>query len=361
MKNKEIFYINYMKFLGIIYLLIWHTGIQKINIFVIQFFLQMFIFISGYFYKEEYSEKPFTFIKKRISSLYIPYIFYCSIFLILNNIFVSFSIYKENMYINPAKFGHHFLQILFFHQTQQMAGAMWFVASLFSVSILFLLMSKISITMTSVGGPFKEHEYSRFFLIISLYLFGNYLAYLKCKLPLLIDISFVLLVFYYLGYLFKRHEHKIPLNVFFALSSLLTLLLCMKFGFPQIIQRKYVNPSFILLCGVAGIYLNIYVASKCPTNTKIMKFINYAGRNTMVILALHFLSFKAVSLFIIYSQNLPLNLLSSFPVMKTSSQYYRWMYVVSGLLIPLSVVYLYDTVLLKFNSLMRGRRTEQII
>ena len=178
---------------------------------------------------------------------------------------------------------------------------------------------------------------------------------------MILDITFVLLFFYYLGYLFKKFEQKIPLNIFFALPMFFTLLLCMNYGFPQIIQRKYVNPLALLLCGVAGIYLNIYVANKCPTNIKVLKFINFAGRNTMAILALHFLAFKSVSLLIIYSQNLPLNLLSSFPVIKTSNQYYRWLYVVSGLLIPLLGVYLYDKIYFKFKSVTSGRRTEQII
>ena len=348
-----------MKFFGIIDLLIWHTGIHKINIFVIQFFLQMFIFTSGYFYKDEYSNKPFTFIKKRISSLYLPYIFYCSAFLAFNNAFVALAIYKKDMLVDADNIIRYFLRIFLFDNNQQLTGAMWFVPTLFIVSILFLFICKVSEMMAQTSGYFKEREHTRFFLIASLYLLGNYLAFHKYQLPVLLDISFVLLIFYYGGYLFRKHEQKIPLNIFLALPILLALLLGMNYGFPHIIQREYVNPSSLLLYGMAGIYLNLFIAHKCPTSFKVMRLINFAGRNTMEILAFHFLSFKTVTLFIIYSQNLPLNLLSSFPVIQESSQYYRWLYVLSGLVVPLCGVYCFNTVREKLKPLILGR-TEQI-
>ena len=351
MNKKEIFYINYLKFFGIIYLLIWHTGIRKINVFVILFFIQMFIFISGYFYKDKYSNAPVSFIKKRIKSLYIPYIFYCSLFLALNNIFVKINFYSNNLYIDPIKYGHHFLQILLLNNSQQMAGAMWFVASLFSISILFLLISKISISLSLTVRNFNIREYVRFFIVLSLYITGYYFSYIKCKLPALLDVSFVLLIFYYCGFLYRKYEHKIPLNLFLAIISFFALLFCMKFGFPLIIQRKYINLLFLIFCGLAGTYLNIYLANKCAS-IKMVKFVNYAGKNTMAILALHFLAFKSVSIFIIYTHNIPINLLSSFPIIRESSQFYRWVYVSSGLILPLLAIYIFDTIILKFKSLM---------
>lgn len=62
----------------------------------------------------------------------------------------------------------------------------------------------------------------------------------------------------------------------------------------------------------------------------------------MVVLAMHFLAFKLVSIIIIYTQNLPLDLLSSFPVIKSTNQLYRWLYLAAGLLAPLAGKYLFD-------------------
>lgn len=332
---------NYMKFFGVIYLLFWHTGIIHFNIFVITFFLQMFFFISGYFYKDTDSEKPFVFLRKRIISLYVPYIKYCLLFLVLNNLFVRLNIYKDTMSIEHIKFVSHFFNILKLNSNLLMGGAMWFVATLFFASILFCCISVAVKKLSFFNICQTKNESIRFFIVAAFFLFGNYLSFIKVTLPSLLDVSFVLLIFYYLGYLYKKYEKKIPLNIFFASSSFLTIFVCTKFGFPLIVSRQYIDPSFILVCGIAGIYLNLYIAKKCAV-FKNPAFINYVGKNTLVILAMHYLAFKLVSIIVIYSQNLPISFLSSYPVIESTSQAYRWLYVISGLLIPLSGKYLFD-------------------
>ncbi len=351
-KSKEVLYMNYMKFFGIVYLLIWHSGIKKINIFVVLFFLQMFIFISGYFYKEVYSEKPLRFIRNRIKSLYIPFVSYCSLFLILNNLFVYVGIYRENMYIPYTKFGHYFLRIVTLDPIGLMAGAMWFVSSLFVISILFCFINIALQKIASFNQTIKNIEYIRFLLIISFFLFGNFLSFKNYRLPLYLDISFVLMIFYYFGYLYKKYETKISMNIFFALAAFLTLFVCSKYGLPSIVQRKYINPPFILICGVTGIYLNLYLSKKCE-NFRNIALVQFAGRNTMAILALHFLAFKTVSIFIIFSQNLSLDFLSSFPFIKETNQYCRWAYAVSGLILPLLGVYVTNVIFSKSRTSFR--------
>jgi fucose 4-O-acetylase-like acetyltransferase len=344
MRKGEIYFINYMKFFGIIYLLIWHTGILKINVFVIQFFLQMFIFISGYFYKEKYTLSPFLFLKKRIYSLYLPYIIYCTLFLLFNNIFVDLQVYNSSMYLNNTDFNKQFFQIVTLQQNLQMAGAMWFVAALFLVSILFLVISILTELFTFQLNHSSIKERFRFFLVSIFYFIGHTLAMNNHKLPALLDISLVIVPFYYLGYLYKKYEKEIPVSIFLALPMFILLTISMEYGFPQIIQRKYVDPSTLLSCGIAGIYLNIYIALRSPTHDLILNFINFTGRNTMAILALHFLAFKVMSLLIIQYKNLPMSLLSSFPVIKQSGQFERLMYVCAGLLLPLAGVYLCNNI-----------------
>lgn len=357
--DKKISYMNYMKFFGIIYLLIWHTGIQHLNIIVILFFLQMFFFISGYFYKDVYSEKPFMFLQKRIKTLYAPFVIYCSMFLCLNNLFVSLNIYKNSMYIPWIKFNDYFLQILILQPDLQMAGAMWFVSSLFFASILFCGISAILKKIACFNNFTENIEYIRFFLITALFLFGNYLSFRHIWLHSFMDVSLVLLIFYYFGYLYKKHEQQIPLNIYIALSAFMTLLIGTKFGLPIVSQRQYVGPTFILLNGIVGIYLNIYISKKCMVFQNI-QFVNYVGNNTMIILALHFLAFKLVSIIIIFSQNLPVIMLSSFPVIETANIYYRWLYVISGIILPLSGKYLFDMGRCRLKSFFASGQAKKI-
>ncbi|SLM27614.1 conserved membrane hypothetical protein [Desulfamplus magnetovallimortis] len=399
--NGDTYYMHYMKVLGIIYLLIWHTGfgIMKINVFAISFFLQMFVFISGYFYNDKYSDNPLLFIKKRIISLYIPLITYCSIFLCLNNVFVNLHIYKETQFIPWERFGAYLYQIMRLQPNLQMAGAMWYVCAIFLAAILFCLVSSIlkkiaqfnksikkvpknsientlnnptdntlnnpidntlnnpidntlnNPTVNTFNKSSQPIESIRFFIVISLFLYGNYLGFIKVTLQSFFDISLVFVLFFYSGYIYRKYENRIPINIYMALSSLFTLMLCTKYGYPVIVNRSYINPPFLLICGLAGTYLNIYIAKKAPVirNIKLSRFIEYAGKNTMAILALHFLAFKPVSLLLIYFYHLPLHELASFPVIKYASLYHRIVYIAAGIILPLSAKYLFDIVRFKIK------------
>lgn len=339
--RDEILYMNYMKFFGIFYLLLWHTGIRDLNVFVISFFLQMFFFVSGYFYKKIYSDNPLVFIRKRLKTLYVPFVAYSLTFLALNNFLVDIHVLDKNMYMSLNEIYHYLLGILTLESELRLAGALWFVSALFISSVLFCCISATLKKIISVSGYNDKYESIRFLIVLSLFLFANYLSIIKVTFPRYIDISLVLMFFYYLGYLYQKYEKHIQINIFIAISSILTIFICVKYGFPQFSQRKYIHPSYILVCGIAGIYFNIYI-SKLFASCRSIEFVNYAGKNTMVVLAMHFLAFKLVSLIIIYTQNLPLETLSSFPVIRSANQGYRWLYLAAGLLVPLAGKYLID-------------------
>ncbi|MCD4722735.1 MAG: acyltransferase family protein [Desulfobacula sp.] len=352
-EKKEIWFMNYMKFFGVFYLLIYHSAIKQLNIFVILFFLQMFIFISGYFYKDKYTQNPGLFIKKRIRSLYLPFIIYCSLFLFLNNFFVDIKVYKPGMLLNNEMMWDQFLSILKLRPRQQMAGAMWFVSSLLITSTLFCLLSFILKFISK-----KQRTYLLFFCIAAIFMSGIHLSVLKIQIHPYIDISFVLLIFFYGGYLFKKNEDKIPINIYLAVTSFLMLRICMEFGFPQIPARRYINPPFLLMTGFAGIYLNIYISKKLAEFKKI-KLLNYIGQNTLAILALHFLSFKVINLLAIYCFNLPFDQLASFPIIKSTSQYWRWLYVLAGLSIPVVLKSIFNLAYIRVVNI-RGQRIEDV-
>ena len=357
--EHDIIYINTMKLLGIICLMIWHTGIKGPNVFVASFFLPLFFFISGYLYKATYLECPLFFIRKRISSLYIPYVVYCSFFLIFNNIFVYLKLCNEDFYIPAKMLGYRFGRILTLMQGLQLAAAMWFVSALFLSSILFCFINFVLVKMVKTEFSDTKLEKIRFTVFFALFLLGSYFSHIGITLPINIDISLVLLFFYYMGFLYNKHEQDIPINLHFALVSFFFILVCTRFGYPQFAQRRYVDPAFVLLCGVSGIYLCLYV-SKTLTRLGRIACLNYAGRNTMVILALHFLAFKVVSIIVIQLQDLPVNLLSSFPVIANTNQYTRVCYAVSGLIFPLLGKYIFDIAWCKLKSLLLPSTSEQL-
>ena len=83
---------NIIKALAIIAMVVGHSrGPWVANVYL--YHMALFIFVSGYFYNEKYSENPKELIIKRFKSLYIPFLkfnFFILIFkiLILENIFL---------------------------------------------------------------------------------------------------------------------------------------------------------------------------------------------------------------------------------------------------------------------------------
>lgn len=331
-------------------MLLWHSGCPHLNVYVILFFLQMFFFISGYFYKDEYTDHPIRFIGKRVKSLYVPFVFYCSLLLVLNNLFVHVHIYEDSMNMSNSNIISHFFQILSLKPKPQLAGAMWFVSALIITCIMFCSLSYLIKFVAQ-----KHQESIRMLCMVILLITANYLSLEKIRLPVYIDISFMAIFFYYIGYLYQKHEHQVPINFVLALSSMLILAICTRYGYPQIVQRKYISLPFLLVCGVTGIYFNLYICKKL-TAQKTVKIIDYIGENTLIILALHFLAFKAVSLVLIHFQNLPIGYLANFPTIKGTSKHWWWLYALSGLIFPLIIRYNYEIIRSRFILYLKPDR-----
>ena len=63
----------------------------------------------------------------------------------------------------------------------------------------------------------------------------------------------------------------------------------------------------------------------------------YIGKNTLQILALHFMSFKIVSIVVILVYNLPFEMLSEFPVIKCHHEITWPLYSLVGISLPLLI------------------------
>lgn len=344
-KTNKIVFMSYMKAFGIIYLLLGHSASPFAGNFVNLFFLQMFFFISGYFYKDEYTLTPGLFFIKRVKSLYIPFVLYCSAFLACNNLFLKLNIYDESMRMTYSHMLRDLFYILILYPSQPMATAMWFISVLFMTNILFCTVSCFVNYLVR-----QNHEYVRALSIFMIYMIGYYLSIEGVRLLSFADISLVAVLFYYLGYLYHKHETRIPNKLLIALLSLLVLSISTQYGFIEMFRRKYVNPFFLLACGLSGIYFNLYI-SKALAGKQSIKIINYIGNNTFTILALHFIAFKIASLILIYYKNLSINVLSDFPMINGVDKYWWWFYFLAGLILPLTYKYTCEMVLKKLAKL----------
>jgi len=129
--KKRIAYIDICKTIGIVAMIMGHIGFGKLfDIFIHLFHMPLFFFITGFLYKDEYSMK--NYLVKKFRTLIIPY-FSFSVFHIIISILLGET---EKNSISP---------FLFFYTNRiPIAGALWFLMSLFVACICFGFINRIS-------------------------------------------------------------------------------------------------------------------------------------------------------------------------------------------------------------------------
>ncbi len=339
---------TYAKAIGIIAVVIGHSGSPLTN-FVYQWHIVLFFFISGYFYKETYSKTPLIFIKRRLNSLYLPYVQYGVVFLLLHNLFIRMNIYSNNNNMQEQashiyslnEITANLISTLTLGTKEQLLGIFWFVTALFNVNVLFCFINYF-IDKLVCTELCKEKEKIIFAVVFTLFIAGSLLAFANIILPRHIDTVFVVIVFYYSGYMYRKHEDRIPINNNYLVIALALLLLNSLYGDIRIDSHRYVNPSFLLVNSFLGIYAIIGISKYLVANLKNGNVLEYIGEHTFIIMALHFISFKMINYLQIIYYDLPIYKLAMFPTIKGYGSYWWILYTLCGLFIPLGMRLIVD-------------------
>jgi fucose 4-O-acetylase-like acetyltransferase len=99
--------------------------------------------------------------------------------------------------------------------------------------------------------------------------------------------------------------------------------------------NSYSYLSLFIFSSLCGTYSIIYV---CKSIKYKWRIIEYIGKNTLIIMALHFLAFKLISLIIILVYGLSMDKINDYPTIK---EYHYWwiLYSFVGISIPLLLGY----------------------
>lgn len=341
--------IDVVKGFGIILMVLGHCGFPFSH-FIYLFHMAIFFIVSGYCYNSKYTDNTHGVLivfKKRIRSLYIPYVVYSVAYLLLWNVFLKLNIYTDN--INFLKFGirNHFglveyitfgkvikqflLIVLFLGNGGQMGSALWFLRCLFAVTMCYTI---IDFLLKKIIPQYEK--IAQFIVAILFFLVAFWLSNKGIKL-FGFDLILATYVLFYFGTLinnelFSLNGLNLKTYVFF-LVSIITLLICNQTGSVELSARVYTNVVFFSVASLAGWFF-MYSLSEIICKYEISSFFAYLGKNTIPIIGLHFLCFKIVSIFQILLFKLPLYMLSGFPVL-ISKDFWWLLYAVIGIGIPL--------------------------
>lgn len=345
-KETESDVFTLMKAWGILFVVAGHTMIPSIHDFVYLFHLAVFYFIAGYFFKDKYTGEKWNYFLKRVKRLWLPLAGYGVVFLLLHNLLFRLHIYSpeyDHLYTAPDYLlGVRSLLTLNTY-AGNLLGALWFIQSLFFVSLLFLgclwLAQKIST---------KHSEIVFASLIVLLTILSHSVLYGRITavsnlLGNIVERDFAILPILYAGRLCRRWREHIPLHWAWLLVTFGVLVIAQLAGIKLFIGGIRHTPlaqlPLLYLVSLTGCYFTLLLSFLSLRIGK-RNFLFTIGKYTLEIMALHFLAFKIVSLIQIGVYSYDIERLADFPVISERIALWAIPYVLAGVLLPLGWVWL---------------------
>lgn len=347
--------IDIVKGLGIIFMVLRHSRAPYSD-FVLLFHMAIFFIASGYLYNPACAKtvkSAMGYIKKKIKSLYLPYLGYTLAFILLNNFFLKINVYTDNpkfldgamVETTYAVLGEYYslktiikqvVKALFFRAGTQLGGAFWFFQVLFMVQIGYTIVEFLvnKITANHTKQQLIQTAVSVALLLVGYWCFltghGLYGLNRVCSVYILIHIGTMLR-----DYSVTDRIWKVLGRWGTIIISFLTLLGGYQRGYIALDGNNIENPIFFLVMSLAGWFLlysisDLMVEKRCFVNNGL----SYISRHSVPIIALHFLCFKIVNALVVIVYDMNIWMIAAFPVLTVSGMWWL-LYTIIGVGGPL--------------------------
>ena len=282
--------IDIAKAIGIFLIVLGHTlTFGNFRKFIYAFHVPLFFFLSGICFSKK---DNVTFLKRRLKSLYLPYIIMSFIsiliyifwgrylgesydFSILNNLFGM-------IYANPNL------------NNMQWNQPLWFLPCLFIQLMIINVLENI----------IKNNKYKqviRILFVIILTVLGYILSSMKIYLPLQLEAAMCMMIFTYLGIFVKENREKLTNSklckiftnkkylyvVFFIATIGICCLLIFNNETISVMQDKYGNYIFYFIASILMIIKVMILSKAIDKIWRNQNIISYIGQSTLIILLLH--------------------------------------------------------------------------
>lgn len=287
------------------------------NAFLIRFTsayaMPVFFFINGFLYKNKEPMHPVKGIWTKIKSYYFPFVCYNLFYLLMHNIFVLLHMVDEqygNGYYNLKEFAKHFVKAITGHR-EYFAGALWFLGSILIINTIFIVCEYVIYKLA-----LEKYRIVLLGVIASICLLAGNSGMITDRMK--IETSLANLIYFYIGILYRKYDWNKQLirhRWSLIISGILVNLL--------VSYNKLYNPMgwengwlFTVLDYInALICIGAIMAIAQINRIEKSKVLRLVGRNTLDIMALHFMLFKPVSLVIIWTYSMPITRLAEYPVL----------------------------------------------
>ena len=256
----------------IILMMVGHLNIdQQLRKVIYSFHMVAFVFYSGYCFKPESTQNISKSILRLAQRLLVPYTLFGVLYILLTH----------DGFLAEIKcliFGVSFTNGILVNV--QSVGPVYFILLLFLTRVIYLFIERYSPSETWKAAT-----------VIAASLMGQYLGKLGYWLPWSADCAMYALVFYYLGYCFKKYrimEYLCQRNYcYFLLSCVWAYMIhC---GAMEIAVRNY---GFYGLTIIGAVSASVLVYTTCryicsALNAEAANWLCKIGKNTLCILIVH--------------------------------------------------------------------------
>ena len=255
----------------------------------------LFFFVSGYFLKLpknfeniKWQQDYYLFIKRKLKTLWLPFVEYGCFFLVLHNVFFKFLLVNECYTIR--NFFEHFVSIVTFRGMEPFLGAFWFLKSLFTAILITYFIIHI-----------KQRKI-QLLIVLILYIIGHFLAWNEYILPMHKQRELVIVSAIWLGYTLNCSlQFDFHIKPFYNFILFLLLAVCSKFVTINSVTSEFSFPLAFPLFSFLGVVFCYNLAIELKTlMPKCGNILTFCGRYTIEILALHGLGFKISSFILVY-------------------------------------------------------------
>ncbi len=307
MKEKRDCIVTYSKAIGIILMVIGHSGPPSyIKDFIYAFHMPLFFILSGYCFKEEYFEHSVGFICKKIKNLYMPYVKWSVIFVSIHFVLMRFKgysgLFHGEYYYDLFCWIKQVLFIFFtMSKTPTILGGFWFLKSLLLASIMALFIMK------------NIHSIYLRFLVLLVPLFLIKFLNISNSAVDIISLAMLSTVFFITGKFLKGKKIAVK---YIPILCLIVVLVGI-FSPAEMSTVSYITLFPFIISGISGTYIVTFFCSKIKgENSNLTNWLNLVGNNTLFILTWHLLIFKLTSLIAIIVYKLPLAQITSTPIIQ---------------------------------------------
>lgn len=330
------------KGIAIILMVFGHAGCPElINSYLCMIRMPLFFFMSGYCFKEKYLVEAYSYLKRRVTGVYWPYVKWSLVFLVLHNVFFYLNIYSDEYGFNGmvstlysvSDFLNRAVSIITkMEEHEQLLGGYWFLKTLFVGSIIFYFIRRY----------IKSIRLGMLILLLLILL----LSFTGWRIPYFsIGAREVLGAFFLMtGHAYKSYNIQWHNNKAFVLAAIIIVGIG-SFCWPtSMLKFTYINVVPYIITAVIGtlviFHIGVWLMGK--KEMMISRFLIYTGNYTFNVLTWHFLSLKIVSLLLILMYGLPIKQLAEFPVIESYAHNGWWiLHFIVGVSVPLAGTWIF--------------------